>query len=335
LVEVARRDESVRRVFESAEWDGRVAGQRLRGTRFYDLFEQYLLDYGHRGLGESDIMSPRFSDQPEIVLDVLRYQVTALTAQSPADITARQRRIREQGCADIRARCGRLRWTVFSWWYRRLCRFYALREANRHHLMYYAGATRRLLLRAGALLTEHGQLDQAEDVFFIRVEEQSPLLSLEVRDWRALVRSRRLARVRDLQLAAPDQLIDGAEEVSAELAPEAAGWRGVPISAGVARGPARIIRTVEDWKRVVPGDILVSPVIDPGMAPLFGIAAGLVVEMGGTLSHGAIIAREYGLPAVANIAGITTSVRDGEIIELDAAAGTVRRLLPSLDRSLG
>lgn len=110
---------------------------------------------------------------------------------------------------------------------------------------------------------------------------------------------------------------------------------GVPISAGVARGPARIIRTVEDWKRVVPGDILVSPVIDPGMAPLFGIAAGLVVEMGGTLSHGAIIAREYGLPAVANIAGITTSVGDGEIIELDAAAGTVRRLLPSLDRSLG
>ena len=335
LVEVARRDESVRRVFESAEWDGRVAGQRLRGTRFYDLFEQYLLDYGHRGLGESDIMSPRFSDQPEIVLDVLRYQVTALTAQSPADITARQRRIREQGCADIRARCGRLRWTVFSWWYRRLCRFYALREANRHHLMYYAGATRRLLLRAGALLTEHGQLDQAEDVFFIRVEEQSPLLSLEARDWRALVASRKQARVRDLQLAAPDQLIDGAEEVSAELAPEAAGWRGVPISAGAARGPARIIRTVEDWKRVVPGDILVSPVIDPGMAPLFGIAAGLVVEMGGTLSHGAIIAREYGLPAVANIAGITTSVGDGEIIELDAAAGTVRRLLPSLDRSLG
>jgi pyruvate,water dikinase len=64
------------------------------------------------------------------------------------------------------------------------------------------------------------------------------------------------------------------------------------------------------------------------MAPLFGIAAGLVVEMGGTLSHGAIIAREYGLPAVANIPGITTSVRDGEIVELDAASGEVRRREP-------
>ncbi len=335
LVEVARRDDAVRSVFESTEWDGRTAVQRLRGTHFQDLFEQYLLDYGHRGVGESDIMSPRFADQPEVVLDVLRHQIIAPTAQSPADIVARQRKVREKGCADIRARCGRLRWVVFSWWYRRLCRFYALREANRHHLMYYAGATRRLLLRAGVLLTERGLLDQAEDVFFIRVEEQRLLLNLEARDWSALVQLRKQARARDIETVAPDQLIDGVEEVSAELAPDAAGWRGVPISAGSAKGPARMIRSLEDWKKVVPGDILVAPVIDPGMAPLFGIAAGLVVEMGGTLSHGAIIAREYGLPAVANIPGIATCLRDGEVIEIDAAAGTVRRRDSSQDRPIG
>ncbi|MEK7337590.1 MAG: PEP/pyruvate-binding domain-containing protein, partial [Nitrospirota bacterium] len=106
LVEVARREEPVRRTFESADWDGRAAGQMLRGTQFWGLFEQYLADYGHRGLAESDIMSPRFADQPEIVLDVLRHQISAPTAQSPAEIAARQRRVREQGCADIRARCG-------------------------------------------------------------------------------------------------------------------------------------------------------------------------------------------------------------------------------------
>ena len=325
LVEVARRETTVRRVFESRDWDARAAGRLFRGTEFSRLFEGYLLDYGHRGLGESDIMSPRFEDQPDIVLDVLRHQITAATAQSPAAIVARQRTVREQGCADIRARCGWARWVVFSWWYRRLCRFYALREANRHHLMHYAGATRRLLLRAGALLTERGLLDQAEDIFFIRVEEQLPLLELDARDWRDLVQVRKRARAADLARAAPDQLIDGAEEAAADLMPEAAGWRGVPISAGLATGPVRIIRTLEDWKKVSPGDILVAPVIDPGMAPLFGIAAGLVAEMGGTLSHGAIIAREYGLPAVANIPGITMAVRDGELIELDAAGGVVRR----------
>ncbi len=76
LVEVARREEPVRRLFESADWDGQAAGQRLRGTQFWGLFEQYLADYGHRGLGESDIMSPRFADQPEIVLEVLRHQIS-------------------------------------------------------------------------------------------------------------------------------------------------------------------------------------------------------------------------------------------------------------------
>ncbi|KAF4515892.1 hypothetical protein B566_EDAN000128 [Ephemera danica] len=335
LVEVARRDESVRSLFESAEWDGRAAGQRLRGTRFHDLFDQYVLDYGHRGLGESDLMSPRFADQPEIVLDVLRHQINAPTAQTPADIAARQRKVREQGCADIRARCGWLRWVVFSWWYRRLCRFYALRESNRHHLMYYAGAMRWLVLRAGDVLAERGLLDQAEDIFFIRVEEQPLIFSLEARDWRALVQLRRQTRARDIETVAPDQLIDGAEEASLERSPDAAGWRGVPISAGSVTGPARMIRTLEDWKNVVPGDILVAPVIDPGMAPLFGIAAGLIVEMGGTLSHGAIIAREYGLPTVANMPGIMTHLHDGENVEIDAAAGLVHRRQRSQDVPFG
>jgi len=332
LVEVARREEPVRRLFNSVDWDGLAAEQMLCGTQFHGLFDQYLADYGHRGVGESDIMSPRFADQPDIVLDVLRHQVNAPTAQSPADIVVRQRRVCEQGCAEIRTRCGWFRWTVFLWWYRRLCRFYALREANRHHLMYYAGATRRLLLHAGALLAERGFLDHAEDIFFIRVEEQLPLLNLEARDWRALVQSRKQARACDIATAAPDQLIDGAEEASTECALDAAVWRGVPISAGSAKGPVRMIRTLEDWKQVIPGDILVAPVIDPGMAPLFGIAAGLVVEMGGTLSHGAIIAREYGLPAVANIPGIMTAVREGEIVEIDAAVGAVRRREPSHNR---
>jgi pyruvate,water dikinase len=80
---------------------------------------------------------------------------------------------------------------------------------------------------------------------------------------------------------------------------------------------------MEDWGRVCRGDILVVPVIDPGMAPLFGLASGLVAEMGGTLSHGAIIAREYGLPAVANVHGITSGLKEGDRIILDAERGEI------------
>ena len=74
-----------------------------------------------------------------------------------------------------------------------------------------------------------------------------------------------------------------------------------------------------------PGDILVVPVIDPGMAPLFGLAAGVVAEMGGTLSHGAIIVREYGLPAVTNVPGVMRRLTDGERVFLDASRGEVRK----------
>ena len=98
---------------------------------------------------------------------------------------------------------------------------------------------------------------------------------------------------------------------------------GLPISAGSVAGPVRLLRSLTDWSKVKPGDILVAPVIDPGMAPLFGIAGGLIVEMGGTLSHGAIIAREYGLPTVANVEAVMTRLKEGQRVRLDAAAGTI------------
>jgi rifampicin phosphotransferase len=85
------------------------------------------------------------------------------------------------------------------------------------------------------------------------------------------------------------------------------------------------MRATTDWSRVRRGDIIVAPVIDPGMAPLFGIAGGLIVEMGGTLSHGAIIAREYGLPTIANVARAMSRLSEGEQVTIDAAEGVVRR----------
>jgi pyruvate,water dikinase len=98
----------------------------------------------------------------------------------------------------------------------------------------------------------------------------------------------------------------------------------MPISAGSVVGTIRLIRSIADWGKVTPGDIMVAPVIDPGMAPLFGIAGGLIVEMGGTLSHGAIIAREYGLPTIANVEGAMTRLPEGQCVRLDAGAGTIQ-----------
>ncbi|HEU5201405.1 MAG TPA: PEP-utilizing enzyme, partial [Nitrospira sp.] len=88
----------------------------------------------------------------------------------------------------------------------------------------------------------------------------------------------------------------------------------------------RFVRTVADWSKIRPGDIIVAPVIDPGMAPLFGIAGGLIVEMGGALSHGAIIAREYGLPTVVNVHRALSILAEGERLTLNAVQGEIMRL---------
>ncbi len=142
-----------------------------------------------------------------------------------------------------------------------------------------------------------------------------------------MIQARRAERDHDAMITVPDTIHDWREAVrgtdtSSIVDPDGV-FRGIPISGGQVVGPVRFVRSMEDWSRVSHGDILVVSVIDPGMAPLFGVAAGLVAEMGGTLSHGAIIAREYGLPAVANVSGVTTRLKEGDQISLDAERGEI------------
>ncbi|HET9866009.1 MAG TPA: PEP-utilizing enzyme, partial [Nitrospira sp.] len=287
----------------------------------------YLADYGHRGIGESDVMSPRMADQPEALLEVIRIQLAG-PPTTPTAIAGRQRAAREEALASIKARCGLRvdRWLIFRWWYRRLCRFFALREANRHHLMWYSAAARNLLLHVGKLMTEQGLFRVPEDIFFLTLQERAAMPPERIKNWGALVKARRAQREQWLTLEVPDtirspeppDLNDHLLEVHLMLS-------GIPVSSGRVSGPVTFVRSEADWINVRRGDIIVAPVIDPGMAPLFGVAAGLVVEMGGTLSHGAIIAREYGLPTITNVRRVMTQLSEGEIIIVDARQGIVTR----------
>ena len=328
-VDMVRRNPSTASLFTGEGRDPGEVRRKLEGTEVLRAFDRYLDDYGHRGVGESDVMSPRFADRPELLLSVLRTQILAPTSATPADILQRQTRVRERALAEIRTRLGwRLhRRAIFSWWYRRLCRFFALREANRHHLMYYSAATRTLLLRLGEWLVQQGRLSSQEDIFFLTIEARADLLAGGSRDWQGMIQARRAERDHDAMITVPDTIQDWREAVrgtdtSSIVDPDGV-FRGIPISGGKVVGRVRFVRSMEDWNRVCRGDILVVSVIDPGMAPLFGVAEGLVAEMGGTLSHGAIIAREYGLPAVANVSGVTTRLKEGDQITLDAERGEI------------
>ena len=335
LVQIARRESPVQAWFRSTSWRSSGFRSALSGTEFLRAFEDYLREYGHRAVGESDIMSPRIAEQPDSILRVIRAQMEAAPANAPDEILARQRHGRRKALHEIRRRLGwRLdRKASFLWWYRRLTRFFALREANRHHLMFYSSAARHLLLRLGELLVASGQFDSAEDIFFVTLEERPELFSGAQTNWKALIAARRAERVRHTAVEVPDTIRDwpqAAAGLPESIEADRDGMmQGLPISGGRVSGPIRVIQSPSDWCHVCPGDILVASVIDPGLAPLLGMAGGLIVEMGGTLSHGAIIAREYGLPTLANVPGAMTRLSSGQWVTLDADAGTIISTSPS------
>ncbi len=328
LTDIAKREAPTRTVLTSASWDSTTFRTTLAETQFLRAFDKYLDDYGHRGVGESDVMSPRLADNPTAILSILRAQV-ASNAHSQDTVRLRQGNSQVSALAEIKRRMGwRLdRWVVFRWCYRRLCRFFSLREANRHHLMYYSAATRTLLIRLGERLVEQGLLRQTDDIFFLTTAELEDLVTGNTQDWTVVITTRRTERERHATIEVPDTVQDWTainhQTMPRDHSNENCVLSGMPISIGTVTGPVRLIRSAADWSKVMPGDILVVPVIDPGLAPLFGLAGGLIAEMGGTLSHGSIIAREYGLPTIANVEGAMVRLSDGSRVRLDAGSGTI------------
>ncbi len=329
ITDIARHEPVTESFFKAEPWDSSVFRTTLKGTAFLQSFQAYVDDYGHRGIGESDVMSPRLEDNPEAILAIIRAQLNS-SAPGIEEIRARQEQVRTDALAEIKRRMGwrRHRWYAYRWCYRRLCRFFALREANRHHVMYFSAAIRKLLLHLGDLLVAQGVCDTRDDIFFLTLTERADLASEKTRDWRSVIRARRLERERNAAIGVPDMIHDWETVRTGSMTTacddETGLLSGFPISIGTVSGPVRLVQSPADWSKVDPGDIIVTPVIDPGMAPLFGMAGGLIAEMGGTLSHGAIIAREFGLPTVANVEGAMTRLTEGQVVEIDAGAGTIR-----------
>ncbi len=183
------------------------------------------------------------------------------------------------------------------------------------------GEVRRLLRGVGDELAATGRLESAQDIFFLRLDEARQALG--GRDVRNLVRERRRDYDRELRRRhVPRILLSDGTEPEAGTTPSGDGLRGTPASAGVANGRARVVLDPVG-AQLEPGQILVAPSTDPGWTPLFLTAGGLVMEMGGAMSHGAVVAREYGIPAVVGVTGATDRIADGQRVAVDGSAGIV------------
>lgn len=297
---------------------------------FRRRFAQFLERYGHRGVYETYWRQNRWYEEPGYLLDNI---ADLLDVDAPA-LRARQERARAEAWNRVRQ--------AIPWW--RRIGLQALvnaaasecvqRELARSSIIALAGGCRPLLLHVGRMLVAQGALVQASDIFELTIPETCRALSGAVPPAAVAARvTDRIARRREWDAhRAPDVILEeqGVMSVTQAAAVEtdagSEALRGVAVGAGVARGIARVIHHPSDGRRLRKGDILVAPSTDPAWTPLFLKAAGLVMETGGYLSHGAIVAREFAIPAVVNLPGVLARVRDGDLLEVDGSNGRVRIL---------
>ncbi|QFY11422.1 phosphoenolpyruvate synthase [Nonomuraea phyllanthi] len=288
----------------------------------------FLRTYGHRGVAEIDLGVPRWSDEPAHILGVL---ANYLRMDGAADLAppalfakgAQEARAAIDRVAAAARRRGRWRAAVVRFGLRRTRQFAGLRELPKFYVVKTLAGVRRSMLKVGEHLVESGVLGSAPDVFFLGMEEVRAALGGG--DLRQVVAERRAAYEQESRRRHVPRVLlsDGTEPEALASADSAAGaLTGTPASAGTIKGVARVVLD-PIGAHLEPGEILVCPSTDPGWTPLFLTAGGLVMEMGGAMSHGAVVAREYGIPAVVGVADATHRITTGQEIEVNGAAGTV------------
>lgn len=290
----------------------------------------FLREYGHRAVAEIDLGMPRWSDDPAHVLGALAnyLRLDPASAQAPDARFAAGARSAEAAVTTVVARVRRRsRWRarVVAFLLRRARQLIGMRETHKDHLVRYLAAARAAIGATGAELAARGLLDAPDDVFFLDLREaRSALAGADHRD---VVAARRAEYARELRRRHVPRILltDGTEpEALAATGPAPDGaLAGSPASAGTVTATARVVLDPVG-AHLEPGEVLVAPSTDPGWTPLFLTAGALVMEMGGANSHGAVVAREYGIPAVVGVAGATHRIRTGDVLTVDGAAGLVR-----------
>jgi pyruvate,water dikinase len=287
LADTARSETRVRDLLLPELPECETLRKRMSGTRFLEELDSYFSEYGHRAVGESDVMVPRFAERPEYVLGIIRAHLLAGPARSVETIRREQETARQAALNTIKTAFGwRLHeWAWFCWWRRRLHTYLALREANRHYLMLYSTGVRRILLVLGEKLTVRGVVERPDDVFFFTDEELRSAVTDPQREWKRVVAARRAEQKAHAAQPAPDTIVAQAGGIQIPVSDEpeqnSGVLKGLPISAGYVEGPVRRVLAPADYQNIKNGDVLVVPVIDPGMAPLLTLASGLIADMGG------------------------------------------------------
>lgn len=300
------------------------------GPAFIDALEAFLVRYGMRGQAEIDIARPRWADDPGLLLN----SIIAIAGHGDGHGAHRRHfaGLQAEGEAAAQRLVAAASRGPARWWVRRqvdcVRHGLGLREHPKYLLVQCFQLVREAALAAADLLVRAGRLDLESDVWFLNFEELIALADdPRAFDPRPRVAERRADHARYQTMRPPLLMTSDGEipqrPVPKDLPPGA--LAGLGASAGVVEGVAHVV--LDPATEVLrAGEILVAPYTDPGWTPLFVHAAGLVCDVGGMMTHGSVIAREYGIPAVVGVGDGTLRLRSGQRIRVDGSRGVVEVL---------
>ncbi len=304
------------------------------GPEFAAALDRFLVRYGDRGVGEIDLSRPRWRDDPTMLFRVIAggmskpHEPGAHRRHHAAQMAEGEEAARRLIDAARRGAFGAVR----GWWIRRLCRVarsgMGLREHPKFSIIRALGLVRGEVITAGQALVAQGRIVELSHVWHLGFDELADALDDPSRDLRVELASREEVFRRDKTRRPPPVISSEGESPALpidrkDLPPNA--LAGTAASSGVVEGIARVVRD-PDREVLLAGEILVAPYTDPGWTPLFVHAAAVVTEVGGLMTHGAVVAREYGLPAVVSVANATELIRTGQRIRVDGTRGFVEIL---------
>jgi pyruvate,water dikinase len=323
IAQLAREEPEVAERIRAAELSElTVAG--LPAGRTQDALDRFLENYGYRGIREAEIAAPRWSEDPTLMFAALRAHLVGTTDLDERDRGLQRAREEAEGKLKksvplpVRPSVTKILEVVR--------RFTRMREHLRGHVVEVLGMFRGVALEASRRIEAREPEAGPDAAFFLTLAEVRRVLYDENERVALRVQRRRLEHERNQALPDPPTTFVGFPPDGVGIASTSTHLRGLAASCGVAEGRVRILRDPSHAANFQPGEVLVVAAADTGWAPLFLAASGVVTELGGPLSHAAIILREYGVPAVVNVTNATRSLRDGDLVRLDGDVGTVEIL---------
>jgi len=340
LAAVANSKAEVRDLILSNE-DWRAIEENLShtgsGREFLAEWNRFMLLHGHHCRGELELYNKRWIETPDYILKFVRSHITQMDKIDPVQnfaVAARQRRELEQQCRQqLRSPIKRM---IFNHLLARAQHGSVFRENAKSEVIKLLMAMRKLLIELGKRLTDKGVLENADDIFFFKHEEIAPVVNSKADfDIQQVIAARRAEYDKNSSVIPPD-VVFGKFDPDGHIPDPPAGCRagiedeqtqvlnGLGVSPGRAMGKARVILRADTEEQLLAGEILVAPFTDPGWTPYFVPAAAIVMDEGGVISHGSIVAREYGIPAVVNVGSGTRIIKTGQTIQVDGDHGVVR-----------